>query len=854
MRILFDLFCTQSESYRYRGIGQLNKQIFNELQNYDYTNHFYALFHKSEKIPTELNLQRCEKLIINTPLGHLPGAGENVLQTFTGNKFDIIHLTNIFDAHMINCYRVQSPSTICIATIYDLIPLIFPQQCLPDRQNEQMYYQMINHLKTMDHIIAISEKTKDDIVNYLNYPEENITVIYPIVQKCFRNMENMSYIEQQLNGINRQLKYKEFIFCPYGDNFRKNIGNTIEAYAHLPRNLRLKYPLVILSKPCSLPKIVQTTLEGDRQKMNLPINTSIRDPNIQAGMRIIFLDMNLTSEQIAVIYNSAKVTIYVSLYEGFGLPAIESILCKTPVIVTENSSMIEITGLNSISVNPYDIENIKNTLKEMLTNDVLYEQITESLFNNVRQNENFNRRNIIRQYIHTYHVLYNKFLQTTTLKHIQNIGIISTFPPVKSGISRYTMELIDKLRRHLPENTHIDMIAHDKILQSGEFNPDKYNVLLLNVGCNEYHIDMLYYLLTTPYNNKAKKTLCILHDCKLGNMLNHDKNHVKRGLFQKYITEDPNMSKVYQQTFVPHLQTQQNHVYQQEKRYLDNFKSTFHEKLFDYSNAIIFHSYHFLNNVEEKNKAKAFYNTLGYNNITTAGKITNNTLPLLPPTVESIDDSPIGVRDSRLKNKDEYFVFACMGHITLTKRVHTIIRAFEKLCDYVDKNSAVISKKPILLFVGENHKLPNIKPLFDAGMLDIEEYVKKNNTNIIITGYVNEPTYNQYLNVIDVGINLRFPTNGETSSSLLDFISHSIPTIVSNCEYFGELPNFIDKIDSKSLCFDANEIEQLFTLMVKYLTNNQFFVDRQKQVKYFYTDNYTDMYFINNLMSAIIHL
>ncbi len=211
-----------------------------------------------------------------------------------------------------------------IVTIHDLIFLRFPQY--------YSYFDRKIHLwkfrkaaKIADVIVAISEQTKSDIVQYLKVKPEKIQVIY---QGCHQSFQEE--IHQDFYALVQE-KYN------LPEKFLLNVG-TIEDRKNLLNILRAlqgtEIPLVVVGKKTKYFSKVEKYLKNN-------------------GMRqqVFFLE-NVTMPELAAIYRLATIFIYPSFFEGFGIPVIEALFSKTPVISSNTSSLPEAGGPDALYINP----------------------------------------------------------------------------------------------------------------------------------------------------------------------------------------------------------------------------------------------------------------------------------------------------------------------------------------------------------------------------------------------------------------------------------------------------------------------------------------------------------------------
>ncbi len=228
-----------------------------------------------------------------------------------------------------------------IVTIHDLIFMRFPQYySFFDRRIHLWKFK--NAVNQADLVIAISEQTKKDIIQFLRIPENKIRVVYQGCHSVFK--ENQ--IEEFL------IKTKEKFNLP--ERFILNVG-TIEARKNLLNIVKAidgtDIPLVVIGKKTKYYNKVKKYLVKNKLQN-----------------QVQFLE-NVSMEELAGIYKLADVFVYPSLFEGFGIPVIESLFSKTTVITSNLSCLPEAGGENSMYVNPYQFEDIRSKILFLWNNE-----------------------------------------------------------------------------------------------------------------------------------------------------------------------------------------------------------------------------------------------------------------------------------------------------------------------------------------------------------------------------------------------------------------------------------------------------------------------------------------------------
>ena len=242
-----------------------------------------------------------------------------------------------------------------VVTMHDLIFKIYPETYkIIDRT---IYDKKFRYsCQAADRIIAISESTKNDIVRLYNIDSENIDVIYQSASPLFYSQN----LQVDYNETLRKYKIPENYLLYVGSiTERKNIATIINAYGHLPDDLKI--PLVIV---------------GSGGKYRNFIEELIVKKNL--GKLVIWINNLTDNEELKVLYNKASMFIYPSVYEGFGIPVIEAMLSRTPVITSNISSLPEAGGPDSYYIQPTDAGQMAEGIKKILSDTKYRENMIES--------------------------------------------------------------------------------------------------------------------------------------------------------------------------------------------------------------------------------------------------------------------------------------------------------------------------------------------------------------------------------------------------------------------------------------------------------------------------------------------
>jgi glycosyltransferase involved in cell wall biosynthesis len=210
------------------------------------------------------------------------------------------------------------------------------------------------------YFIAISEFTKMEILNYFPKCSDRIRVVKSAISREFREIVDHSYLDRI------KLKYNlpsEFILTVGSLEPRKNIISILKLYDRIESN---ELPMLVLVSP-----------DGWNNQHEIDI---IR--RLITKKKMIWLTDIIRDELIA-LYNLALIFLYPSLYEGFGMPPMEAMACKCPVITSNNSSLTEYYSDSALLLNnPLSIDELGFNLSKILTDRNLSISLIEKGYNN----------------------------------------------------------------------------------------------------------------------------------------------------------------------------------------------------------------------------------------------------------------------------------------------------------------------------------------------------------------------------------------------------------------------------------------------------------------------------------------
>ncbi len=267
-----------------------------------------------------------------------------ITNNIVADKCDIYHgLSNELPLN-ISSIKVKS-----VVTIHDVIYRRLPY-CYHLTDRIIYDYKYGKSCKNADRIIAVSECTKKDIIEFYDIPEEKIDVIYQGCSDIFRT----DVSKGDLMDIKKRLSLPE--------NFIIQVG-TIEKRKNLELSLRA---LTSIDESINL-VVVGADHHGYKKEM---IRLSQK---LGLAHRVIFMD-RIDFRELPLLYSLAKISLYPSFYEGFGIPILESLERNTPVIAAKGSCLEEAGGEGGIYIDPKDPKAMAEAVNALLKDDMLYQE------------------------------------------------------------------------------------------------------------------------------------------------------------------------------------------------------------------------------------------------------------------------------------------------------------------------------------------------------------------------------------------------------------------------------------------------------------------------------------------------
>lgn len=253
------------------------------------------------------------------------------------DKVDIFHgLSNELPLNIL------SSGVKCVVTMHDLIYRTMPQ-CYSGIDRRLYDFKYRRACRHADRVVAISECTKRDVMRFYGVPEEKISVVYQGCDDIFRRRvspDDMAEVRARLALPARYVVQVGTV------ELRKNLELSVRALPSLPKDVKL------------------VAVGRDRNSYRRYVEAVAR--SLGVADRVVWVD-HVAFHDLPAIYTGAEVALYPSRYEGFGIPVLEALECRTPVVAATGSCLEEAGGPASLYVSPDNPRQLGEALTAILS-------------------------------------------------------------------------------------------------------------------------------------------------------------------------------------------------------------------------------------------------------------------------------------------------------------------------------------------------------------------------------------------------------------------------------------------------------------------------------------------------------
>lgn len=755
MKIIIDLQCCQTEA-RSRGIGRYSLSLAEALTKLGREHEFMFLLNR-RYLSTSADLARridrfgklADVVLYDYPSVAFDGPErmlrEQIASVLRNDRVetvspDVYHISSLFEGESVfgqaaAFMSLPKPPILRSATLYDFIPAIYPDRYLEHRTVASAYRRTMSIAKQLDLGLAISETTKRDAQTHLGLAPEKIATIMGSVDDGFRILDPD---QARRSPIWRRLDLTQpYLLYIGGADFRKNLEGTLEAFALVNASLEGRYKLAI---------VFDVRREDEAKLRRTASRLGIADKLVVTG--------EVSDEELVELYNNCILSVFPTLYEGLGLPAIEAMRCGAPVLVGDNSSLREIVDEPAYRFDASDPRSIAASIERALQGDGELEAMRRFAR---RRSGDFSWETTARAALDAWdEALDRRKARTSAIVRTPRprIAMFTPLPPARSGIADYSADFLGVLRNHATVEVFVD----DDIAGSPDLDEDvrvfhhaefplratTFDAVVYQLGNSPFHHYMAPYIARYP-------GVAVLHDAYVGH-LSHDPANPAPFVRQVVRDHGGDARKVLDgdgplergaRALIERLTCVAPHVYR--------------------SLGVIVHS--------------AFARDL----------LAASTRPVISPPIAVVPqyrariaaERRVGrrVARERLGLPETPLIVGAFGHVAGTKGVLELIEAF-------DRSRVEQSRTAILLFVGELEGGATAATPFAQEVLRAIE----GRADIVITGFVDQTAYDLYLQAVDLAVQLRTLTRGETSRALLDLLWSGTPILYNRLGASSEIP------------------------------------------------------------------
>ena len=750
MKILLDLQGAQSES-RWRGIGRAARAFSHAVIENAGHHDIHILLNAA--LTTNFDELRAEfaRLLPNdhihhfsyeTPLAEWDAqnrwrAHSAALQRETKLASlcpDLVHVTSLFEGYVddavvsVGMFRHRHATSV---TLYDLVPLADPQRYLSVPTYHHYYLRRAQELKKADHLLSISEYSRQEAIELLQIPAQDISVVPLGVHTRFRP-KILSPDEERARREAWGSGRKIILHVGAADP-RKNVARLVEAFSMLPPHIKEDHVLVFAG---ALSEEERNNVRAAAGRCHLELS-DIRFTGL------------VEEEELISLYNLCEVLVFPSLHEGFGLPALEAMACGAAVIAADNTSLPEVIGRRDLLFDPQRSEDIVARLREILRQPGLRDDARKW---GLARAKEFTWEKVGKRAVEVFETIHERQIRErrsrASFRRKPLLALLSPLPSDPSGIADYTAELIPELARYYD----IECILHgtsltDEWIRANfvqrdtewfETHAHLYDRVLYCMGNSPFHAHMISLIRRFPGT-------VVLHDFFLSDLLTWVSHNSEIGMheFDREMYRSHGLSGC--------LRIQNTGISGAAEAFpLNGF-------VFRNARGIIAHS-QFVTQLAGK-----FYSPRAGEEIVVIPHL-RGAYPQRPPqTREQLSFAP------------NDFVVCTFGILHPRKLNHLLVAAW--VASRLWKHTGCY-----LVFVGEGN---------EGYQRELETLIAEDDCRATVrfVGYANRELYQSYLAAADIAVQLRTSSRGETSGTVLDCMASGIPVIITPIGSMADYPD-----------------------------------------------------------------
>jgi len=318
----------QLNAHKVRGVGFYIENLIANIKEVDKKND-YVFFTRDEKLPK------------NVSLVHYP----------------------YFEPFFFSLPAIRSQKT--VVTVHDLIPLVLPKYFPVGIKGKLKWAYNKKLLKSVNAIITDSQSSKNDIQKLVGIASKKIHVVPLAASLDFKSFDKNKKDIEKKRILEKYRIPSDFVLYVGDITRNKNLPRLLDAC------IEASVPLVLVGKA------ITDTAYDKKNPWNIDI--ALVQDLFNKHKKIYPLGF-VANDDLVALYNSAKLFILPSLYEGFGLPILEAMQCGCPVITTKQGSLKEVAGEAAFYTDPYSTTSIQNGIETVFNSTKLRDELIKKGF------------------------------------------------------------------------------------------------------------------------------------------------------------------------------------------------------------------------------------------------------------------------------------------------------------------------------------------------------------------------------------------------------------------------------------------------------------------------------------------
>ncbi|QSO46369.1 glycosyltransferase [Alicyclobacillus mengziensis] len=273
------------------------------------------------------------------------------------NQLDVLHLPSPMSfpyPEVFNSTRIPPIRT--VATVYDVIPMMYPDVYLANESSRNSYDSHLRMLQHPHRLLSVSEWTRQDLIRMGFQPGQIVSVGTGPDEGFYRLPNTTLDAVQHLLPANHP-----FVLAVSPMDFRKNAERLVEAFARATRDLAQSFQLLLVGPVTS--------------EVANRLSQMAADHGRPGSVHCLG---HVSKSQLLRLYNLAHVVALPSLYEGWGFDVLNAMQCGAPVLTSNSTSIPEVSGATVFHVDPLSVESISEGLRVLLTDPLLRSHLAAS--------------------------------------------------------------------------------------------------------------------------------------------------------------------------------------------------------------------------------------------------------------------------------------------------------------------------------------------------------------------------------------------------------------------------------------------------------------------------------------------